>query len=92
MAAMLNRVSKEAQEVEKAAQDLRNAQAELDKDFVVKLRNGGLPKQVSLVGFLLFSVRSIGDTIASFSDESLLAGALLQGGIAVVCAAIFFFL
>mmetsp|Transcript_16367 Transcript_16367/g.21419 ORF Transcript_16367/g.21419 Transcript_16367/m.21419 type:complete len:354 (+) Transcript_16367:110-1171(+) len=90
MAGMLNRVSKEAVEVEKAAQDLRNAQAEIDKDFIVKLRKGGIPKQAALVGFLLFSVRSIGDTVAAFSDESLLAGALLQGGIALACAAAFF--
>ena len=89
---MLERVNKEAEQVELAAQDLRNAQAEMDKDFVVRLRNGGIPKQAALAGFLLFSFRSIGETVASFSDESLLAGALVQGGIALVCAAVFFVL
>mmetsp|Transcript_9664 Transcript_9664/g.21761 ORF Transcript_9664/g.21761 Transcript_9664/m.21761 type:complete len:362 (-) Transcript_9664:81-1166(-) len=94
MAAMLNRVSNEAAQVEKAAQDLRDAQAELDKDIIMRLRNGGLPKQLSFVGLLLFSLRSIADSLSAISsdDKSLLATALVQGGIALVCAVAFFLL
>jgi ribosomal protein S20 len=87
---MLKRVREETGEVEKAVEDLRKAEAEIDKDIILKLKRGGLPKQAALVGFLLFSVRSIIDTVISFSDESHLTVALIQGGIALVCAAYVF--
>ncbi|KAL7570313.1 hypothetical protein ACA910_017161 [Epithemia clementina (nom. ined.)] len=91
MTNMLERVNMETGQVEKAAADLRSAQAELDNDPIVKLRNGGLAKQAALAGFLLFSFRSIGDTIMALNtDESLMTGALIQGGIALACAAVFF--
>jgi ribosomal protein S20 len=87
---MLKRVREETGEVEKAVEDLRKAEAEIDEDIILKLKRGGLPKQAALVGFLLFSVRSIIDTVISFSDESHLTVALIQGGIALVCAAYVF--
>jgi hypothetical protein len=87
---MLTRVKKETGEVEKAVEDLKKAEAEIDKDFILKLKRGGLPKQAALIGLLLFSVRSIGDTVVSFSDETHLPAALIQGGIALVCAAYLF--
>jgi ribosomal protein S20 len=87
---MLNRVKKETGEVEKAVEDLKKAEAEIDKDFILKLKRGGLPKQAALIGLLLFSVRSIGDTVISFTDETHLAAALIQGGIALFCAAFLF--
>ena len=90
MVAMLDRVNSETAQVKKATSDLLNAQTELDNDPIMKLRKGGIPKQASLVGFLLFSFRSIADTIAAFNDESLLAAALVQGVIALACAAVFF--
>ena len=94
MAAMLKRVASETAVVERAVTDLEAANAELDKDFVLKLKRGGLPKQGALAGFILFAVRSILDSVAavSGSDESHLTAALVQGAIAIVCAAIFFFL
>lgn len=94
MTTMLQRVNTETRQVEKAASDLRQAQTELDKDPVVELRNAGIPKQAALVGLLLFSFRSIGDAIVATlnTDETLLVGALIQGGIALCCAAIFFLL
>lgn len=92
MEVMLKRVNQETAEVEKAVTDLKAAQEDMDSGFVSKLRSGGLPKQAALVGFLLFSVRSIIDSISSFNDESLLAGALIQGAVAIVCAIVFFFL
>jgi hypothetical protein len=87
---MLNRVKKETGEVEKAVEDLKKAEAEVDKDFMLKLKRGGVPKQAALVGLLLFSFRSIADTVVSFNDETHLTAALIQGGIALVCAAYFF--
>ena len=90
MEAMLSRVNKETAEVEKAVEDLKQAQAQVENNFAAQLRQGGLLKQGSLVGLLLFSVRSIVDSVASLSDESHLAAALIQGAIAVVCAIIFF--
>jgi ribosomal protein S20 len=87
---MLKRVKDETGEVEKAVEDLKKAEAEIDKDLILKLKRGGLPKQAALVGFLLFSVRSIADTVVSFNDETHLPVALIQGGIALVCAAYVF--
>ena len=92
MASMLERVNSETAQVEKAVEDLKTAQAEMDNDPLVKLKQGGIPKQAALAGFLLFTFRSIGDTIAAFTDENLLAGALVQGGIALAFAAVYFFI
>ena len=88
----LELVNKEAQEVAKAVADLEEAKKGLDDNMLLKLREGGIPKQLSLVGLLLFSVRSILDTVASFSDETHFSAALIQGGLAVVCAIAFFVL
>lgn len=87
---MLTRVKKETADVEQAVEDLKIAQKEIDKDFILRLKRGGIPKQGALVGFLLFSTRSIIDSIASISDESHISAALIQGGVAVACAAFFF--
>lgn len=95
MEAMLNRVNAETAEVERAVTDLKAASDEIDKNFMLKLKRGGLPKQGALAGFLLFAVRSLVDSVAAVSgggDESHLTAALIQGVIAMVCAAIFFFL
>ena len=92
MQTQLDKVARETVEVEKAVADLRAAQKELDQDFVLKLRNGGLPKQAALVGFALFSVRSILDTLTAVAadDSAMLTSALAQGAIAIICAVIFF--
>jgi len=90
MEAMLGKVNRETVEVERAVEDLKTAQAEMEKDPLFKLRSGGIVKQGALVGFLLFSVRSIIDSVAAISDESHLPAALLQGAIAMACAAYFF--
>lgn len=91
---LLKRVNAETSKVEQSVSDLKAANAELDKDFITKLKRGGLPKQGAFAGLVLFSVRSIVDSVSAVSvgDESFLAAALVQGAIAVVCAAIFFFL
>lgn len=91
MEAMLDRVNKETSEVAKAVEDLKAAQAEVDADFLVKLKSGGIVKQSAFVGLVLFSLRSIFDTVASMGDPSHMTPALIQGGIALACAALFFF-
>ena len=87
---MLKRVNAETAEVAAAVEDLKRAQTDLDKDFLFRLKNGGIVKQSALVGLVLFSVRSIVDSVASFGDESHLVPALAQGAIAILCAAYFF--
>lgn len=91
----LQRVKKEQAAVQQAVDDLSAAQKEMDRGgggAVTKLRQGGLPKQMALVGLLLFSVRSIIDTIAAVTDPSMMTGALIQGGIALACAVYLFLL
>lgn len=82
----LQRVKMEQAAVQQAADDLAAAQKEMDGGAISKLREGGLPKQMALVGLVLFSLRSIVDTIASLTEPSLISGALIQGGIALACA------
>lgn len=90
----LQRVKKEQAAVQQAVEDLAAAQAEMGgkTDGLSKLRAGGLPKQMAVVGAVLFSVRSIIDTIGSLTDPSLQSAALIQGAIAVACAIYLFFL
>ena len=87
---MLKRVSDETAQVEQAVQDLKNAQAELDRDPLMKLKFGGPLRQGAFIGFILFSFRSILDSVFSLGDETMLPGALLQGAIAMACALYFF--
>jgi len=88
----LERVKTEQSAVQQAVNDLTAAQKEMDGGALSKLRAGGLPKQMALVGLLLFSVRSIVDTVAALTDPSLMMGALVQAGIALACAAYLFLL
>ena len=87
----------ETSAVEQAVSDLKAANSELEQDFLWRLKRGGLPKQAALIGFLLLSVRSILESLqavtSSLGDsEGHLSAALIQGVIALVCAAIFFLL
>jgi hypothetical protein len=92
MAAVLKRVGKETAQVEKAVEDLKSVQAKIENDPLIKLKSGGIVKQSALAGFVLFSVRSILDSIAAVggNNEALLAPALVQAVIAMACAAYFF--
>ncbi|GKY96492.1 hypothetical protein MPSEU_000608600 [Mayamaea pseudoterrestris] len=87
---MLKRVNAETAEVVAAVEDLKRVQEDLDRDFLFRVKNGGAAKQGALVGLVLFSVRSIVDSVASFGDETHLLPALVQGAIAILCAAYFF--
>jgi hypothetical protein len=92
MTKMLQKVSQETLEVEKAVRALEEAQKDIAKNYLLKLKGGGLVKQGALVGALLFGFRAIGEVLAMVgpSGELHTAPALIQGGIAVACAAYFF--
>ena len=94
MRTMLDRVEKEKSLVEQAVKDLNDANAQVEQSALYRLRQGGLPKQLTFVGCVLFVGRSLADTISAVTgnDEALLASALAQGLIALVCAIAFFFL
>ena len=96
MRKMLDKVNRESKAVESAINDLRQAQEDLDKDAVGQLsalKSGGIVKQFTLVGTLLFTLRSGVETIAFFAgDSSHLAAAIIQAGIALACFAAFIFL
>lgn len=95
MKKMLAKVNTETKNVEQAIADLRNAQTEMDGGVdgrLIDLKSGGLVKQATLVGTLLFSLRSVVDGIAFLSgDPTHLIPAIIQGGIALVCLAVFIF-
>jgi hypothetical protein len=93
MRVMIDKVNRESSEVAKAVQQLQAVQSQLENDFLYKLKSGGLVKQLSFVGFVLFSLRSIADTVATLSSPGAdLTVALIQGVIALVCALVFFLL
>ena len=95
MKKMLAKMNAEAKNVEEAIEDLKAAQQEMDGGMdsqLIDLKKGGLVKQATLVGTLLFSLRAVSDGIAFASgDSSQLLPAIVQGGIALICLAILIF-
>ena len=95
MKKMLEKVNAETKNVEAAIADLKAAQQEIDGGMdsqLIDLKKGGLMKQATLVGTLLFSLRAVTDGIAfAAGDSSHLFPALVQSGIALICLAIFVF-
>ena len=95
---ILQRVDVEALNLEKAVEDLKAANQQIENDFIWKLKRGGLPKQAALAGLLLLSVRSIVESITAVSSvtavdsEAHLYAALIQGVAAMLCAVVFFLL
>jgi hypothetical protein len=88
MVKQLKRVNQETQEVERAVEDLKQAQADMDADPLLRLTLGNNAlKPAALAGVLLFSVRSVLDLIAmgGIDSEAHLTAALIQGGVALVC-------
>jgi hypothetical protein len=89
MVTMLKRVNQETAAVEKAVQDLQQAQMDMSnknaQSPISKLRQGGIPKQAALAGLLLFSFRSIADSIAAMGGSGDITAALIQGAIALAC-------
>lgn len=87
---LLSTVDRERKNVEDAKRDMERVNAQLENDLLYKLKTGGIVKQSAFVGLLLFSVRSILDSISALQgDESALGTALVQGAIALACAILF---
>ena len=96
MKKMLAKVNAETRNVEVAIEDLKRAQEEADGGIdsqLSSLKSGGLIKQATLAGTLLFTLRAGIDTIGFLGgDPSHAFPALLQGALAIVCLVAFLFL
>jgi len=94
MGKMLDSVSKETAEVEKAVADLKKAQEAMENDPLMKLISGDIAKQGAVVGALLFSIRSLAETVALVGGggASHATAALIQGAIALACIFYVFFI
>ena len=96
MKKMLAKVDQETKEVEKAIEELKQAQAAMDSDTVGQLaglKSGGIVKQATLVGALLFSIRAFTDGVLFMGgDSSHMMPAAVQAVIALACFAAFMFL
>lgn len=92
MEKMLAKVNAETLEVEQAVRDLKAAQEEMSADPLYQLKSGGIVKQGALVGTVLFAGRAIGEVLAMTGPNGDVhtLPALIQGAIALVCAAYFF--
>lgn len=89
----LDKVSKETAEVERAVADLQKAKDEMDNDPLMKLVSGDKAKQAAVVGAILFTARSLSETIALVGGggASHATAALIQGAIALACVFYLFF-
>lgn len=94
VARLVDKVKEETAEVEKAVQELRDAQEKLGDDPLMKaadLKKAGIVSQSALVGALLFSFRSIGELLlivqGSGDVQAHSSAATIQGVIALACAA-----
>jgi hypothetical protein len=89
MKKMLAKVNQETKNVEHAIEDLKRAQLESEGGLdgqLSNLKSGGLIKQASLAGALLFTLRAGVDTIGFVAgDPSHALPALVQGALAIVC-------
>jgi len=96
MRKLLEKVNQETKNVEMAIEDLRQAQVDIQggvDDKLTSLKSGGIIKQATLVGTLLFSVRSLAEGVVYLGgDATHLMPAVVQGVIAVVCLIAFLFL
>jgi hypothetical protein len=95
MRKMLDKVNQETRNVESAIEDLKKAQIDTEGvgDQLVSLKSGGIVKQGTLVGTLLFTFRSVVEGTAYLAgDTTHLMPAVIQGAIAVVCLIAFLFL
>ncbi|KAL3795271.1 hypothetical protein HJC23_008356 [Cyclotella cryptica] len=99
---LIQKVARETEEVQKAMEELERAKSEAGsgggsralEDSALDLKKGGIVKQSALVGALLFGSRAFTETIlvlGSSNGGDHTMSALLQGAIALACAAYFFF-
>mmetsp|Transcript_17543 Transcript_17543/g.25968 ORF Transcript_17543/g.25968 Transcript_17543/m.25968 type:complete len:255 (+) Transcript_17543:168-932(+) len=92
MSKIIDKVNKETAEVEKAVQELKEAQMSSSNDALTTLANGGVIKQGALAGTILFTVRSALETFYVLcGDSSHAIPALIQGALALILAAYLFF-
>lgn len=96
MKKMLSRVNQETRNVEAAIEDLKKAQTDMEggvDDQLVRLKSGGIVKQATVVGTLLFSLRSFVEGAAYLAgDATHFMPAVVQGAIAVACLIAFLIL
>jgi len=96
MKKMLNRVNDETKNVQLAIDDLKREQKETEGGLdsqLVDLKSGGLIKQATLAGGLLFTFRGGAELIGFLGgDPSHAIPALIQGALAILCIAAFIFL
>ena len=81
------------EELERAKNEVGSSGKGGLEDTALDLKKGGLIKQASLVGGLLFGSRAFTETILVLGSpygEDHFVSAILQGVIALVCAAYFF--
>lgn len=92
MSTMLQRFREEKAAVELAKADIERAHAELvESEGVFSSSFKGLSRQACFVGTFLFASRSVVDTVAALSsEETLMAPAVLEAGVAVFFALVFF--
>lgn len=96
MRKMLAKVNEESRNVEVAIEDLKKAQENMDAGVegqLSGLKSGGIVKQATLVGTVLFGFRSAVEAVAVLGGDSThLLPAALQAAIAVTCLVAFIFL
>ncbi|KAL9181502.1 hypothetical protein ACHAXT_010307 [Thalassiosira profunda] len=97
---LIQKVARETDAVQQAMEDLELAKNQASgegsgsiEDTALDLKKGGIVKQASLVGLLLFGSRAVTETILVVSSpygEQHFVPAALQAAIALACAAYFF--
>ena len=96
MRKMLAKVNEETRNVELAMEELKKAQEGMDggvEGQLSGLKSGGIVKQATLVGTVLFSFRALVDGIAVVGgDATHLLPAVVQAAIAITCLVAFLFL
>ena len=98
---LIQKVARESEQVQMAMNELELAKSQVSEqgggggieDTALDLKKGGLIKQASLVGGLLFGSRAFTELIlvlgSPYGDEHFLP-AVIQATIALVCSAYFF--
>lgn len=91
MRRVLDTVDVEQSNVQQAVADLQAAQDQIEQSDRIGSLRGNVPKQVALVGCILFAGRSFMDTIGAVqgNDGTVLTAALVQAAIALVFAVVF---
>ncbi|KAL7449719.1 hypothetical protein ACHAWC_001755 [Mediolabrus comicus] len=90
---LIQTVAARTDEVQKAMEELERRRGSSIEKTALDLKQGGLIKQASLIGGLLFGSRALTETIlvlGSSNGGDHMVSALVQAAIALACAAYFF--